>query len=135
MHVKKTVFFEKSIAILTHFQKLQSRAGTDPNKSSQWRGAREVYNITHHSDSHSSTKSSNRNCFSSFHHIFLSWTGKRQDAHGRLAQKCFPLIKTPPPRKRNDVFKRRTLNMTVYVKWKGHFSDLSYLHVIFSHYI
>jgi len=68
--------------------------------------------------------------------IFLfSWTGKRQDAHGRMAQKCFPLIKTPPPRKRNDVFKRRTLNMTVYVNWKGHFSDLSYLHVIFSHYI
>ena len=37
--------------------------------------------------------------FHPFTIFFLSWTGKRQDAHGRLAQKCFPLIKTPPPAK------------------------------------
>jgi len=92
MHVKKKQYFETSIAILIHFQQLQSRAGTDPNKLSLWRG---VYNYA----VFSSLKFQLKLFFiiSPYFCCLGQESGRMQKVW--WLKKCFPISKSLPPRR------------------------------------
>ena len=94
MHVKKQ-YFETSIASLTHFQQLLSRAGTDPITPTSYSNGeeQEKFTISQYSDSHF-TKFQLK-LFFILSPYFCCLGQESGGMQGLMAQRCFPISKPP----------------------------------------